>query len=293
MNLDIVLLFGISAALCNACADMFARSGLQRISAFRGAAIIVGGELLFLSVMLPVFGSSFPGGNAKYLWLLAAGVFHPGLFLIFFLIGIEKIGVSRAAPIKGSSPLLGALLGMIFLQERPTWVHLAGLVMVVGGIGLLTSRNPHGRWKRADTAWPAAAALSFGAGSLLWRKGLDGLPDPLAATFVGVLASFIVVGGYAMLTTRTAPSSAAESKGMYFLISGLTTGCGMYLYVRALQHGEIYRVLPLVQMSPLFTVALSMLFLRRMEKVTWEVAAGAVITVAGAVLVAFKPWAFS
>jgi len=52
-------------------------------------------------------------------------------------------------------------------------------------------------------------------------------------------------------------------------------------------------VLPLVQMSPLFTVALSMLFLRRVEKVTWEVAAGAVITVTGAVLAAFKPWAFS
>ncbi|MBI2131547.1 MAG: DMT family transporter [Candidatus Tectomicrobia bacterium] len=229
----------------------------------------------------------------KYLWLLAAGMFHPGLFLVFFLIGIEKIGVSRAAPIKGSTPLFGALLAMFFLQERPTWVHLAGLVMVVGGIGLLTSRNPHGGWKRADAAWPAAAALAFGAGSLLWRKGLDGLPDPLAATFVGVLASLIVVGGYVMLTTRGAASAPGESKRVYFLISGLTTGCGMYLYVRALQHGEIYRVLPLVQLSPLFTVALSMIFLRRVERVTWEVVAGAVITVTGAVLVALKPWAFS
>ena len=72
------------------------------------------------------------------------------MFAIFFMIGISRLGVSRAAPIKGTSPLFGAFLAILFLGERPAWFHLAGIVLVVAGVALVSSGKTEGRWRRTD-----------------------------------------------------------------------------------------------------------------------------------------------
>jgi drug/metabolite transporter (DMT)-like permease len=44
-------------------------------------------------------------------------------------------------------------------------------------------------------------------------------------------------------------------------------------------------MVPLIQTSPLITVALALLLLRRAELITWRVPAGALLTVGGAILI--------
>ncbi len=58
--------------------------------------------------------------------------------------------------------------------------------------------------------------------------------------------------------------------------------------MNALARGEVYRILPIVQLSPLITVIYAILFLRQTEKMNWRIPVGAVLTVAGAVLVSLK-----
>ena len=50
----------------------------------------------------------------------------------------------------------------------------------------------------------------------------------------------------------------------------------------ALKGGEVSQVAPLIGLFPLFSVALSFLFLQSKENVTWKVGAGGIIVVAGA-----------
>ena len=47
-------------------------------------------------------------------------------------------------------------------------------------------------------------------------------------------------------------------------------------------------MVPLVQISPLFTVLFSVIFLRRAEFITWRVPAGATLTVNGVILVVLR-----
>ncbi|MEK6711953.1 MAG: DMT family transporter [Nitrospinota bacterium] len=290
MTLDAAAAFALSSALCFTAADMFARRGLQGRDPLAGAVFTLLGELAFLFGAALVLGLRFPPLGPDYLRVAAGGAGNPGLFMIFFLVGISKIGVARAAPIKGSSPLVGAFLAVIFLGERPAWYHLAGVVFVAGGVATLSSGRTHGRWRRADALWPVAAAVAAGAGAVFWRSGLKAFPHPLAGSVVGVVTAALMVAGFAWFRLGGRRIAQEWRKGpVPFLLCGVAAGLGIFLYVNAFQRGEVYRLLPLIQTSPLYTVLIALVFFRRAEHLTWRVPAGAVLTLAGAALVTLRP----
>ena len=283
--LDAAFLFAMGAAFSYACADMGMRSGLQHTNPFVGATMsrLVGVVTFFALILLS--GARFPAYGEHYLWLLAAGVFNPGLFTICFMFGIAKIGVARAAPLKGSSPLFASLLAMAFLGERPEWYHLGGVLLIVMGIGLLSSGRTEGRWRRIDALWPIAAAVFAGLGAVLWRKALPAFPDALAGAFVGMVAAFTLTAVYTFAFMRDSVADGIRRAWKPFLLVGIIAAVGQFCFASALQRGEVYRMVPLIQTSPLITVLLALVFLRRVEFITWRVPAGALLTVGGAILV--------
>ncbi len=282
---DAALLFAMGAALSFACADMGMRSGLQHTNPFVGSTILGSVGVLTLLALILLSGARFPLYGEHYLWLAMAGVFNPGLFLICFMFGIAKIGVARAAPIKGSSPLFATFLAIIFLGERPEWYHLGGVLFIVMGITLLSSGRTEGRWKRIDALWPIAAAGFSGLGAVLWRKALPSFPDTLAGAFVGLIAAFTVLALYTVTFMRRQIPDGIKRAWKPFLLVGIIAAIGQFFFASALQRGEVYRMLPLIQTSPLITVVFALLFLRRVEFISWRVPAGALLTVSGAILV--------
>jgi len=282
---DTAFLFAMGAAFSFACADMGMRSGLQHTNPFVGSTISRSAGVLTLLAVILLAGVRFPPYGDHYLWLAVAGVLNPGLFSICFMFGIAKIGVARAAPIKGSSPLFATFLAIIFLGERPEWYHLGGVLFVVMGIALLSSGRTEGRWRRIDALWPIAAAGFAGLGAVLWRKALPSFPDTLAGAFVGLVAAFTLVVLYTVIFMRDQISEGIKRAWKPFLLVGIIGAIGQFFFAGALQRGEVYRMLPLIQTSPLITVAFALLFLRRVEFITWRVPAGALLTVSGAILV--------
>jgi drug/metabolite transporter (DMT)-like permease len=283
--LDTAFLFAMGAAFSFACADMGMRSGLQHTDPFVGATISrLVGALTLLGLVL-IAGVRFPPYGEHYLWLVAAGVCNPGLFSICFMFGIAKIGVARAAPIKGSSPLFASLLAMMFLGERPQWYNLGGVLLIVMGISLVSSGRTQGRWKQIDALWPIAAAGFAGIGAVLWRKALPSFPDTLAGAFVGLVAAFVLTALYTVIfMSGQIPDGIKKAWKPFFLV-GIIGAIGQYFFAGALQRGEVYRMVPLIQTSPLITVVFALIFLRRVEFITWRVPAGALLTVSGAILV--------
>jgi len=285
MVLDIALLFAFGAALCYAFADVIARFGLQRANPLIGSMIALVSSVSFFAFLIVGTGATFPHLGRHYLWVAAGGACNPGLFFVLYFIGIGKIGVSRAAPIKGSSPLFASLLAIAFLAERPTWYHLAGVLLVVAGIGLISSGSTGGNWRRTDTLWPLAAAIASGFAAIFWRMGIQSFSDTIAGTAVGVSVGLLVVAGYTVVSMGDKIAVNVRQGWKHFLLFGIIEGCGKLFYANALKFGEVFRVMPLIQTSPLFVVILALVVLRSVENISWRVPAGAIISVVGAILV--------
>lgn len=287
--MDAVVLFALATAVAFAAADMLIRAGLQHTHPFMGSTLSQAAQLAFFFLLWPFAGFDFPALGPDYLWVMAGGVGQPALFAIFFMIGISKIGVSRAASIKGISPLFGAILAILLLGERPAWFHLAGILLVVAGVALVSSGKTEGRWRKADALWPILAAVAAALGAVFWRRGMPGFPNPLAAVVVALATSLAVVAGFTFFTRGRRPAGNLRRALPPFLLCGVVAGGAHIFFALALQRGEIYRVLPLIQVSPLVTVVLALFLVRHLEGITWRVPAGALLIVGGAVLVTLKP----
>ena len=101
-------------------------------------------------------------------------------------------------------------------------------------------------------------------------------------TSVVVLFAWLIV-----LVTRSESSfHVPSSRTWLFLgLSGLATGLSWLCYFRALQLGPASRVAPIDKLSVALVISFSALFLN--EKLTWGKAAGGLLIVAGAIVVAF------
>ena len=285
MLIDAALLFALGASLAYAFADVTARFGLHRADPVVGAMMALTASVVMFLVIVPATGAEFPAFGAHYLWMAAGGACNPGLFFVLFFIGISRIGVSRAAPIKGSSAIFAAFLAMAFLGEEPTWYNLAGILLVVGGIAVISSGAGQGRWRRVDMLWPLGAAVAAAVAALCWRTGIQAFPDTVAGTAVAIFSALVVVSAYTLAVRRERIRENVRASWQFFIVAGAIEGFGKFLYASALQLGEVYRMLPVIQTSPLFVVLLSLVVLRRAEGITWRVPAGAVLTVGGAILV--------
>ena len=75
---------------------------------------------------------------SDFLWFFSAGLtsFAAGRLLNY--VGIKNIGVSKASPLFGTSPLFAALLAIIILGETPTIMLGIGIILVTFGIILIT-----------------------------------------------------------------------------------------------------------------------------------------------------------
>ena len=70
---------------------------------------------------------------------------------------------------------------------------------------------------------------------------------------------------------------------LWFVATGFFNGTSLFLLYVALNQGKVSLISPIVATYPLFTLGLSMLLLRH-ERVTQRVAVGAVLTVAGVIV---------
>jgi drug/metabolite transporter (DMT)-like permease len=100
-----------------------------------------------------------------------------------------------------------------------------------------------------------------------------------------MLAAFIITFLYAFTVMRSQIPDGIRKAWKPFLLVGIVAAIGQICLANALQRGEVFRMVPLIQTSPLITVAVALFLLRRVEFITWRVPAGALLTVGGAMLV--------
>jgi transporter family protein len=78
------------------------------------------------------------GSKALLYMIIGGGVVAGAVGMLCFYIAIKGAPLGKVMPIAFTSPLFGALMGLIFSTELITWKTGLGMALTVGGIILLT-----------------------------------------------------------------------------------------------------------------------------------------------------------
>lgn len=118
--------------------------------------------------------------------------------------------------------------------------------------------------------------------SILAKVGIEGVNSTLATAIrTGVV--LLMAWGMVFLTDTQGGISGISGKSWLFLIlSGLATGASWLCYYKALQMGEVSKVVPVDKLSVIFTLVLAFVFLH--EKFTPKSLIGCMLIGAGTLL---------
>lgn len=133
--------------------------------------------------------------------------------------------------------------------------------------------------------WAVFAIVSsvFAAmSSVLAKVGIEGVNSNLATairTFVVLLMSW----GMVFLTgTQKGLGQISQKSWLFLILSGLATGASWLCYYKALQMGEVSKVVPVDKLSVVLTLVMAFIFLH--EQITPKSIAGCILIGAGTLL---------
>ena len=118
--------------------------------------------------------------------------------------------------------------------------------------------------------------------SILAKIGIDGVNSNLA-TAIRTVVVVIMAWGMVFLTHAQSGFSEISKKSWLFLIlSGLATGASWLCYYKALQTGEVSKVVPIDKLSVVITLILAFVFLH--EEFTAKSLIGCILIAAGTLI---------
>ena len=132
---------------------------------------------------------------------------------------------------------------------------------------------------------PFALGSAFFAGltALFGKIGVEGINSNLA-TFIRTIVILAVTAAILSLREEWRPATEISSKTWLFLVlSGIATGLSWLCYYRALQLGPIGKVAPIDKLSVAFAILFGVLFVG--ESLSWPVAIGGALIVAGSIVI--------
>lgn len=280
------MIFGLFAATGWGLADYFAALAGRRMGSV--ATVIVGQSLcaIFMTVVLVATGTSIGVLSGLLGPLALNGVFTATAYATHYR-ALELGPVAVVSPIGASFAVIGIALAMVFLDERPTAVQLAGAGVTIVGVALVSTdlralragirEHPPGLW------WAIVSAVGFGVAAFLlgyvsreagWVAGLWG----------SRIAQMVCLVPLAVVWRRDLgrlATAGAVAIGLA-LAAGAADILGVTSFSAGAEHGQLSIVLAASAVFPLIAVVLSTVFLH--ERLVMNQYAGIALVVAGLLL---------
>lgn len=180
------------------------------------------------------------------------------------------------------------MMAIIFLGETITLSIVFATLMIIAGITLLSWRGAS--MKLVGSAvflwYPIGASALAGASQVVRKFGLAAVPHPLLAAAVTATSSLAV-----SLLTLWYVEKSQETWQMnrhcfwWFLAASIMISFSMVGIYYALDLGKVSVVIPISSTGPFFSLILSALFLRGVERVTLKIVFAAALIVGGVLLI--------
>lgn len=280
-----VELLSLFTAVCYGASAVLTRKGMRDSNPITGAVVAALVQVVVLLGLLLAYPPARIDWTA-IAFFVASGILASTLGRLLNFMSIERLGVPVSASIIGSSPLFSTLFAVVAIGESVALTTVLGTVFVVIGIALTSGGNKLGsKLLGSALVIPVMSAAFYGASSVVRKVGLNILPDSVLGAFVGAASSLVSFFLYIVTTKRVAEVRLSRNSVKYFMGSGLAVSAGWLTMFAALSTGSVSVVSALIGTNPLFSLALSLVFLRETEDINRRIAAGAFAIVAGAAII--------
>ena len=128
-----------------------------------------------------------------------------------------------------------------------------------------------------------AACIAYGASLILAKQVVEDTPPLLAAT-LGMTFGLLVLAVISAPDVRRDVGTRKRA-WVWAALGGLAAGSGITLMFLAISNAPVVVVAPILAMNPLTAILFSQIFLRGMERITWRVLVGALLVVAGVIII--------
>ena len=284
-NLYIPLL-ALGAALCFSSGQICSRLGLNHGTPTSAISFSLFTSTAVLLVVLGPLASRAVAPTAGVLLFTGAGVLSPFCTQILLFISANKVGISRASPLRNTTPLFAGIVAVLWLGETVTVAIATGTLLIIFGASLLGMRDSEQAvpYQPIYLLLPVMAAFLGGFASPMRKHGyslIDSVPLAVClvqgGAFVALVLYLLATGKYRELILR-------RETLWWFGLSGLLNSAAVTMNMTALEMGDVVLVSPPISTTPLFTVILSTIFLRSFERVTLKVLVGAAAICLGGIV---------
>lgn len=212
-----------------------------------------------------------------------AGFLAPGLGRWLRVIAIDRIGAPVSSTVVSSTPIFAIASAAALLEERITLQLLTGTLLVILGVLTFQWKASGGKSMRTGIILAVICAACFGTSATVRQLGLNLSASPILAGAIGSSASLLLFS----ILFKAAGTRISMSKQALKLVlpASILEGLGITSLIYSYMAVGVVLTESLVNMTPLLVIAMSMVFLREFEKVTFRILLGAIVTVTGAGLV--------
>ena len=250
---------------------------LATVATIAGALVVV--------VLAAAVEAPSRGVHAGAAWpFLLAGLLQPGVGQLFVTKGIELAGASRSSVVFGMAPLVSVTIALVLLGEPASAPLIVGAVLIVGGgIELARERAKPEHVRRFGLVLAFVATALFATRDNLLRHLAVGTSVPPAIAALAALLGGALVIGPALGPRLRGHTIVRPS--LPFLVVGVFFGLSYVSLFEAYYRGRVTVVSPLIATESLWGIVLSIIFIREVEVVGRRLVIGALLVVAGGVLI--------
>lgn len=238
-----------------------------------------------------------------YLYLSGAGIVHYGIGRYCNYRGIAAIGAARAVTVQAVAVPYSILMAVVLLDERPSLLMYTAIALILIGPSLMIERRPK---RPADApadgsgggapgveirqlegyVFSLLAALAYGTSPILIRAAVE---DASATAAIGTLVSYAAASAV-LIAALALPAQRELVHAINFRYMRLFGGAGLSVFLAqlfrffALSFADVSIVNPLMRTVGVFTLILSYLVNRSLERITLGVVLGVLVSFGGAAL---------
>jgi drug/metabolite transporter (DMT)-like permease len=265
-------------------------------------AAIWGGSFMFIRITAPVIG---PAATADWRMLVAGialavyfrfvgfdpqwrrhgaqyvlvGVMNSAAPFLLYAYAALELSAGLMAVLNATSPMFGALLSALFLSERLSARRVAGLVLGIAGVALVSRPESGAGWMGIGAA--LGASLLYGLTGVYLRRFAKDVPSRGMAVGTQLSGGLLLLPLVAVLPP---PEPVTAIVAASVLVLGLVCGAVAYLlYFRLIADIGPTRALTVTYLIPIFGVLWGALFLG--ESLSIAMLAGAALVILGTLLV--------
>jgi DME family drug/metabolite transporter len=260
--------------------------GLRHSTPLTATVISLAARTITLGIAVVLFGGVPDFAKRALVVFIILGLMQTVISLLTFM-GLQKIGTSRSQPLRNSYPLWSTVIAIALMGERASAAVLLGTLLVVAGVVMISWKPevapPSYRWWHV--VYSMVAGFLAGVAFPLRRYGLTITNEPVFFSFVVAIVSLLGAVPYTLWTGGERKLIWHRRAVIDFFLSGFFEALGALLTLIALTTGRVVIVSPIVATTPLFSLMISLIFLRGKERITTVTVLGTMAVVVGTIAI--------